>query len=179
MDHAWIILLDFFCLLPGCVHPITFSLVCFGKAWGKFLTILSEEPLGGWGGGWKMFSTNGKLIRRILGGGQQRRPPYNKLPALHHWLLTQLLLLQNIPAAALSYEERSWSAKKDILLCRFLILTRNSLDELMTLVNWWNHDHYHARADHECKATHTAMIVGSIQDTWQVQPDRKGGGLPI
>ena len=24
-------------------------------------------------------------------------------------------------------------------------------------------------------ARHTAMIVGSIQDTWQVQPDRKGG----
>ena len=42
-------------------------------------------------------------------------------------------------------------------------------------MDWSNHDHYHAPADHECKATHTAMIVGSIQDTWQVQPDRKGG----
>ena len=148
--------------VPGrCLnHTTVFCHVVFipsGLVWeklrlGYLLTNkLSEEPVGG---GWKIGgSTNGKLIR-------DRRPPYNKLPALHHWLLTLKLFQQNITAAALSFMRNKFKAPRKVF--------RYSPE-----VAWMNcANHYD---DSECKdRRHTAMIAGSIEDTWRQIADRRG-----
>ena len=140
------------CLLPRCIHPVRFGL-------RKVEAGIFVDAQAQWGAGrrrvenWSAGSTNGKLIR-------DRRPPCNKLPALHHWLLTLKLFQQNITAAALSFMRNKFKAPRKVF--------RYSPE-----VAWMNcANHYD---DSECKdRRHTAMIAGSIEDTWRQIADRRG-----